>query len=82
MKRIIYWLQRKKRIEKKKCSQCCLTCRFGKSKTQDVRLTEKEIRELKKNMSRSELKEFEKRQKQAERDRFWDAVCMAELLDD
>ena len=55
---------------------------FGKSKTQDVRLTEKEIRELKKNMSRSELKEFEKRQKQAERDRFWEAVCMAELLDD
>ena len=55
---------------------------FGKSKTQDVRRTEKEIRELKKNMSRSELKEFEKRQKQAERDRFWDAVCMAELLDD
>lgn len=55
---------------------------FGKSKTQDVRLTEKEIRELKKNMSRNELKEFEKRQKQAERDRFWDAVCMAELLDD
>ena len=55
---------------------------FGKSKTQDVRLTEKEIRELKKNMSRSELKEFEKRQKQAERDRFWHAVCMAELLDD
>lgn len=41
---------------------------FGKSKTQDVRLTEKEIRELKKNMSRSELKEFEKRQKQAERE--------------
>ena len=55
---------------------------FGKSKTQDVRHTEKEIRELKKNMSRSELTEFEKRQKQAERDRFWDAVCMAELLDD
>lgn len=55
---------------------------FGKSKTQDVRLTEKEIRELKKNMSRSELKEFEKRQKQTERNRFWDAVCMAELLDD
>lgn len=55
---------------------------FGKSKTQDVRLTEKEIRDLKKNMSRSELKEFEKRQKQAERDRFWDAMIMAELFDD
>ena len=55
---------------------------FGKSREHDARLTEKEIKELKKNMSRSELKEFEKRQKQAERDRFWDAVCMAELLDD
>ena len=55
---------------------------FGKSKTQDVRLTEKEIRELKKNMSRSELKEFEKRQKRAESERFWDAVCMAELFED
>ena len=47
---------------------------FGKSREQDVRLTEKEIKELKKNMSRSELKEFEKRQKRAESDRFWDAV--------
>ena len=55
---------------------------FSKSREHDVRLTEKEIKELKKNMSRSELKEFEKRQKQAERDRFWDAVCMAELFDD
>lgn len=56
---------------------------FGnKNRTQDVRLTEKEIRELKKNMSRSELKEFENRQKQAEKDRFWDAMIMAELLDD
>lgn len=55
---------------------------LGKSRTQDVRLTEKEIKELKRNMSRSELKEFEKRQREAEGDRFWDAVCMAELLDD
>lgn len=55
---------------------------FGERRTQDVRLTEKEIKELKKNMSRSELKEFEKRQREAERDRFWGAVCMAELLDD
>lgn len=55
---------------------------FGKSKTQDVRLTEKEINELKKNMSRSELKEFEKRQKKAEADRDWDLFMMAELLDD
>ena len=56
---------------------------FGnKNKTYDVRLTEKQIRELEKNMSRSELKEFRKRQKEAESDRFWDAVCMAELLDE
>lgn len=56
---------------------------FGnKNRTQDVRLTEKEIRELKKNMSRSELKEFEKRQKQVAKDRFWDAIMMAEFLDD
>ena len=55
---------------------------FGKSKTRDVRLTEKEINELKKNMSRSELKEFEKRQKQARVDRDWDLFMMAEILDD
>ena len=55
---------------------------LGKSKTQDVKLTEKEINELKKNMSRSELKEFEKRQKKAEADRDWDLFMMAELLDD
>ena len=55
---------------------------FGKSKTSDVRLTEKEINELKKNMSRSELKEFEKRQKQARADRDWDLFMMADFLDD
>ena len=55
---------------------------FGKSKTQYVRLTEKEINELKKNMSRSELKEFEKRQKQARADRDWDLFMMADFLDD
>lgn len=55
---------------------------FGKSKTQDVRLTEKEIKELKKNMSRSEFKEFEKRQKKAEADRDWDLFMMADFFDD
>ncbi|MCQ2535435.1 MAG: hypothetical protein MJ110_00540 [Lachnospiraceae bacterium] len=55
---------------------------FGKSKTQDVRLTEKEIEELKNNMSRSELKEFEKRQKQAENDRFWDMMIMSDIMDE
>ena len=52
-----------------------------KNKTYDVRLTEKQIKELEKNMSRSELKEFRKRQ-QAENDRFWDVMMLAELLDD
>ena len=28
MRRIIYWLQRKKRIKEKRCGQCCLTCQF------------------------------------------------------
>lgn len=56
---------------------------FGKSnKTYDVRLTEKEIKEIEKNMSRSELKEFRKKQKEAESDRFWDAMMLADLLDD
>ena len=55
---------------------------FRNSKTQDVRLTEKEIQELKKNMSRSELKEFEKRQKKAEADRDWDLFMMADFFDD
>lgn len=56
---------------------------FGKNdKTKDVRLTEKQIEELKKNMTKSELKEFNKRQKDAERDKFWDAMIMADLLDD
>lgn len=52
---------------------------FGK-KTQDARLTEKEIRELRNNMSRSERKAFDKRQRQAEDDRMWDTMCMAELF--
>ena len=35
---------------------------FGKKKKeQDVRLTEEELEELKKNMTRSERKEFERR---------------------
>ena len=33
---------------------------FGKGKSSDVRLTEKEIKELEKNMSLRELKEFKK----------------------
>ena len=53
-----------------------------KNETHDVRLTEKQIKELEKNMSRSELEEFRKRQQQAESDRFWDVMMLAELLDD
>ncbi len=30
MNRIIYWLQRKKRIKEKRCGQCCLTCPYYK----------------------------------------------------
>lgn len=55
---------------------------LGRSNTHDVRLTEEEIREIKKNMNRSELKEFNKRQKQAKADREWDLLMIAELFDD
>lgn len=54
---------------------------FGK-RDQDVRLAQKEITQLKSNMSRSERKAFEKRQRRAEDDRVWDAMCMAELFYD
>lgn len=57
---------------------------FGakKNKEYDVRLTEKQVRELTQNMSRQERKEFEKRQRQAEADRQWDAMIMRELFRD
>ena len=54
---------------------------FGR-KEQDIRLTQKEINQLKSNMSRSERKAFEKRQRRAEDDRMWDTMCMAELFMD
>lgn len=55
---------------------------FGR-KEQDVRLKQKEINQLRSNMSRSERKAFDKRQRRAEDDRMWNAMCMAELfLDD
>lgn len=28
MGRFIFWLKRKKRMEKKKCGQCCLMCPY------------------------------------------------------
>ena len=30
MNRLIYWLQRKRRIREKRCGQCCLTCPYYK----------------------------------------------------
>lgn len=55
---------------------------FGKSKEYDVRLTEKQMRELMQNMSKQEREEFERRQKQAESDRDWDALMMTDLFMD
>ena len=55
---------------------------FSKSKSNDVRLTEREIKELEKNMSLRELKEFKKRQAQAEADREWDLFMLGDLLDE
>ena len=55
---------------------------FGKNKEYDVRLTEKQMQELTKNMTRQERKEFNKRQKQAHADREWDALMMTELFMD
>ena len=57
---------------------------FGskKNKEYDVRLTEKQMKQITKDMSRTERKEFEKRQKQAEADRQWEAMIMSELFMD
>ncbi len=42
---------------------------FSSSDEHDVRLTDKEIEQLTKNMSRSEKKEFWRRQRELEKDR-------------
>ena len=56
---------------------------FGKREKEfDVRLTEKQIKDLTKNMSKKELKEFDQRQKQAEADKDWDALLMMDLFSD
>ena len=57
---------------------------FGskKNKEYDIRLTEKQVKELTKTMSHGERKKFEKRQRQAEADRQWDAMIMSELFMD
>ena len=56
--------------------------RSKKNREYDVRLTEKQLQQIAKDMSRSERKEFEKRQRQAEADRQWDAMIMSELFMD
>ncbi len=55
---------------------------FGKSKEYDVRLTEKQIQDLTKNMSKSARRTFEKRQRQAESDREWDQLMIMEVFMD
>ncbi len=55
---------------------------FGKNKEYDVRLTEKQMRDLTKNMSKSERRAFEKKQRQAEDDREWDQLMMMEVFMD
>ena len=61
---------------------------FGSGK-KDVRLTDKQIKELTKNMSGSELREFNKTQKElarkqrrAEDDAFFDGLLFGSLFDD
>lgn len=55
---------------------------LGKSNKNETQLTEKEIREQIKNMSRSERKEFKRRLEQAEADRDWDMFMLLDLFDD
>ena len=54
----------------------------NKNKAYDVCLTGKRQQQLTKDMSRSECKEFEKRQRQAEADRQWEAMIMSGLFID
>ena len=56
---------------------------FGRSnKEYDVRLTEKQMREVTRNMSKSERKQFEKKQRQLRDDMEWDALMMMEVFMD
>lgn len=55
---------------------------FGKSNKNESQLTEQEIREQIKNMSRSERKEFKRRLEQVEADRDWDMFMLLDLFDD
>ena len=62
---------------------------FGRKGSQDVRLTDKQVRELTQNMSGSELRRFKreqktlkKQQKAREDDAFFDGLLWGSLLDD
>ena len=62
---------------------------FGGGKKQDVRLTEKQIKELTKNMSGRELREFKKtqkeyarKQKRKEDDAFWNGLLWGSIFFD
>jgi hypothetical protein len=56
---------------------------FGSGKTmQYAKLTQKEIKTLEKTMSKKELKEFRKRQKQAKDDLMWERLMELEFLDE
>lgn len=57
---------------------------FGRKKNNDkfVKLSDKEIKKLEKGMSKKELKEFRKRQKDARSDALWEETIMQELFDE
>lgn len=55
---------------------------FGKKKDAYVKLTDKQVRELEKNMTNRERKQFRKQRQQAEDDMMWNAFCMDVLLSD
>ena len=55
---------------------------FGNKKKYNVSLSEKQIKELTKNMSSKQKKEFVKRCKEARADREWDMLMMMEVFMD
>lgn len=62
---------------------------FGRKGSRDVRLTDKQVKDLTENMSGSELrkfkreqKELKKQQRQREDDAFFDGLLWGSLLDD
>ena len=54
---------------------------FGKKKGY-VKLTEKDLKKLKKTLPKSEYKKLEKKMKEAEDDILWDAMTYSILFDD